>query len=89
MRAFREFLTGTSGLHLLNFWLDVEEYKYLEQSKGENEDTLQMLRIKLFRYVLLRMLVLFKSHPETRLTQTNIIVVTSMTSMSQIFFFCC
>ena len=51
MREFREFLTGTSGLHLVNFWLDVEEYKYLEESNVENEDALQMLRIKLFRYV--------------------------------------
>ena len=51
MKEFREFLTGTSGLHLVNFWLDVEEYKNLEESSFENESTLQMLRIKLFRYV--------------------------------------
>jgi hypothetical protein len=52
MREFRVFLTGTSGLHLFNFWLDVEEYKDLEESNAENENTLQMLRVKLFRYVL-------------------------------------
>ena len=52
MGEFRDFLTGTSGIHLLNFWLDVEEYKDLEESNVENESTLQMLRMKLFRYVL-------------------------------------
>lgn len=53
MREFRQFLHGTSGLHLLNFWLDVEEYKDLDdQSNVENESTLQMMRKKLFRYVL-------------------------------------
>lgn len=51
MREFREFLIGTSGLHLLDFWLDVEEYKDLEEASLEDESTLQMLRVKLFRYV--------------------------------------
>ncbi|CAB3981499.1 Hypothetical predicted protein [Paramuricea clavata] len=51
MREFREFLTGTSGLHLFNFWLDVEEYKDLGESNAENENTLQMLRVKLFREI--------------------------------------
>ena len=52
MGEFREFLSGTTGIHLLNFWLDVEEYKHVEESNVEDENTLQMLRIKLFRYVL-------------------------------------
>ncbi|XP_028403051.1 uncharacterized protein LOC114525812 isoform X2 [Dendronephthya gigantea] len=51
MKEFREFLTGTSGIHLVNFWLDVEEYKNLEESNVENENALQMLRIKLFREI--------------------------------------
>lgn len=58
MGEFRDFLSGTSGIHLLNFWLDVEEYKDLEESNVENESTLQMLRMKLFRYAFNQMVSL-------------------------------
>lgn len=49
MKDFRDFLEGTSGINQFNFWLDVEGYKDLEESDTENEHTLQMLRMKLFR----------------------------------------
>lgn len=56
MGEFRDFLTGTSGIHLFHFWLDVEEYKDLEESNVENESTSQVLRMKLFRYVVKKLL---------------------------------
>ncbi|XP_035678626.1 uncharacterized protein LOC118417227 [Branchiostoma floridae] len=48
MESFHDFLSDTAGIHLLNFWLDCEEFKDSMAAAEETEQT-KTLRARLFR----------------------------------------
>lgn len=49
MDGFKEFLSDTAGIHLLNFWLDCEYFK--DAMENFDEIVNMDIRNRLFRWV--------------------------------------